>query len=63
MKAETTPRARVTPKDLSGGRGERKFAKKAKAVVITDSVSASRKIEKDRTQAKAGLDAFSLAFS
>jgi hypothetical protein len=63
MKAETTPRARVTPKDLSGGRGERKFAKKAKAVVITESVSASRKIEKDRTQAKAGLDAFSLVFS
>ena len=62
-KAETTPKARVNPKDFRGGSGERKFAKKANAVVTTDKVRASLRIEKERTQASAGLSESSLAFS
>ena len=62
-KADTTPKANVNPKDFSGGKGDRKLARKANAVVITDSVSAILRIENDLTHACAGLIDVSRAFS
>ena len=49
--ADTTPKAKVKPKDFKGGKGDRKLARKANAVVITDSVSASLRVENERTHA------------
>ena len=63
INADTTPNAKVSPNDFSGGKGDRKLARKAKAVVTTDRVSANLRIENERTQASAGLRDFSLVFS
>ena len=39
--ADTTPRARVAPNVLRGGKGEREFARNAKTVVVTANDSAT----------------------
>ena len=46
-KADMTPSANVAPKVLSGGRGEKEFDRKAKTVVTTASIKATRIESKD----------------
>ena len=54
-KAETTPRASVNPKVLSGGSSDDMLARNAKTVVTTASDRASRSTENASTHALAAL--------